>query len=83
MKVIANALPLLFCFGTIAAYAQIAKFDHIVIVVQENRSPDNLFQGVCSPPYGAVANCSASPKAGQYNIQTGNWLDIILAPQPE
>jgi phospholipase C len=75
MKVSANALPLLLLVGTGATYAQISKFDHIIIVVQENRTPDNLFQGLCSPQTGLVPNCSATPAAGQYNIQTSNWLD--------
>jgi phospholipase C len=28
---------------------QISDFRHIVIIYQENRSPDNLFQGLCGP----------------------------------
>ena len=28
------------------------KIQHIVIIFQENRTPDNLFQGLCIPPYG-------------------------------
>jgi phospholipase C len=35
-----------FC-GSILAAAQISNFQHIVIIFQENRSPDNLFQGLC------------------------------------
>jgi phospholipase C len=31
------------------SHAQISNFQHIVIIVQENRSPDNLFQGLCGP----------------------------------
>jgi phospholipase C len=23
------------------------KFQHIIVIVQENRTPDNLFQGLC------------------------------------
>jgi phospholipase C len=45
-------------------------FRHIVIIVQENRTPDNLFQGLCTTP-GA---CSRTPSATQYDIQTANWL---------
>ena len=56
---------------TIAAQAQISNFQHIVIIVQENRTPDNLFQGLCSPGY----RCSPRPDPLQYNIQTSNWLD--------
>jgi phospholipase C len=61
--------------GACAAFAQIANFQHIVVIVQENRTPDNLFQGLCAPPYGSKSVCSTSPTSSQYNIQTGNWLD--------
>lgn len=29
------------------AYAQIPSFRHVVLIIQENRTPDNLFQGLC------------------------------------
>ena len=61
------------------ASAQISQFQHIVVVFQENRTPDNLFQGLCSAPYGTAASCSSTPAAGQYNIQTNNWLDKTSA----
>jgi phospholipase C len=51
------------------------NFQHVIIVVQENRTPDNLFQGLCAPPYGSAQSCNAVPKQGQYDIQTANWLD--------
>jgi phospholipase C len=57
------------------ACAQITHFKHVIIVVQENRTPDNLFQGLCSPPYGSATRCSTNPSLAQYNIQTKNWLD--------
>src|SRR5208283_1339152 len=57
------------------AFAQIASFDHIVVIVQENRTPDNLFQALCAPPYGSAGSCSAAPNASQYNIQTNYWLN--------
>ena len=68
---------LLAWLGTIAGHAQISGFQHVVVIFQENRTPDNLFQGLCSPPYGSSASCSANPAAAssQYNIQTKNWLD--------
>jgi len=28
---------------------QISNFQHVVVIVQENRTPDNLFQGLCGP----------------------------------
>ena len=47
----------------------------MVVIVQENRTPDNLFQGLCAPPFGTAASCSVFPGANQYNIQMANWLD--------
>src|SRR5581483_12490633 len=64
-------LPLLL---TLAAAATPA-FQHIVVIVQENRTPDNLFQGLCTAPYGTAASCSTKRGGGQYNIQTKNWLN--------
>src|SRR5215471_7048967 len=66
---------LVICFGAVAAQAQISNFKHVVVIVQENRTPDNLFQGLCSPPFGTAASCSTTPTTSQYNIQTSNWLD--------
>ena len=74
MKTTAKVLLLLSLCGAIAQ-AQISSFSHVIIVVQENRSPDNLFQGLCNPPYGTSSSCSTTPTNSQYNIQTKNWLD--------
>jgi phospholipase C len=74
MKRIAKSLFLV-CFSAIVADAQIANFKHVVVIVQENRTPDNLFQGLCTPPFGSAASCSTTPMASQYNVQTSNWLD--------
>lgn len=63
------------CLSTTFVNGQISNFQHIIIVVQENRTPDNLFQGLCSPPYGTSASCSTKPTGSQYDIQTSNWLD--------
>src|ERR1700694_6050279 len=46
------------------------KFEHVIVIVQENRTPDNLFQGLCGPPFSMVSRCSTKPGPGQYNIQT-------------
>jgi len=70
----------------VAANAQIARFQHIIVVVQENRTPDNLFQGLCIPPFGMLPNsCSTTPNALQYNIQTPSegWLDKGRRITPE
>jgi phospholipase C len=56
---------------TTPASAQILSFKHIILVIQENRTPDNLFQGLCTTPTA----CSTQPGPTQYNIQTTAWLD--------
>ena len=66
-------LSLFFAIGT--ASAQIVSFSHIVLIVQENRTPDNLFYALCLPPYGSASSCSTQPGASQYNIQTTKWRD--------
>jgi phospholipase C len=48
---------------------------HVVVIFQENRTPDNLFQGLCHPPFGHRRSCSTTPTKHQYNIATNNWLD--------
>jgi phospholipase C len=50
-------------------------FKHVVVIFQENRTPDNLFQGLCHPPFGHRHSCSTTPTEGQYNISTIGWLD--------
>ena len=65
----------LVCLGSLIAQAQITTFQHVVVIVQENRTPDNLFYGLCSTPRGAVNRCSTTPTSSQYNIQTSNWID--------
>jgi len=63
----------LMCLGNL--HAQISNFAHVIIVIQENRTPDNLFQGLCRPPYGKSTSCSTKPTGSQYDIQTSNWKD--------
>jgi len=57
------------------APAPMASFQHVVVIFQENRTPDNLFQGLCTYPFGSPATCSTTPNASQYNIQTENWYN--------
>ncbi len=52
-----------------------AVIHNVVIIFQENRTPDSLFYGLCISPYGKSSACSTSPTASQYNIQTSNWLN--------
>jgi phospholipase C len=78
MKAYNKALLISVLMSTTFSVAQIKSFQHVVIVVQENRTPDNLFQGLCSPPYGTSASCNIRPSKKQYNIQTNNWLDKLV-----
>ncbi len=75
MKPTAKIVFLLGLCGAIFAHAQISSFKHVIVVVQENRSPDNLFQGLCTSPFGTSNSCSSNPTGSQYDIQTSNWLD--------
>jgi phospholipase C len=66
------------------AHARISRFQHIIVVVQENRTPDDLFQGLCLPPYGDPSACGSG--LGQFDIQ-GYGFDVngnrvALAPVP-
>ena len=74
MRIPASTLFLI-AAGAAAASAQIAAFEHVIVIVQENRTPDNLFHGLCAAPYGSAKTCSTTPTAAQYNIQTADWVD--------
>src|SRR5215831_12602594 len=74
MKPMIKVLSLIL-FGVTVAHGQIQSFEHIVVIFQENRTPDNLFQGLCRPPFGSAQRCSTTPDATQYDIKTTNWLD--------
>jgi len=50
--------------------AQPTNFEHVVVIVQENRTPDNLFYALCS-----TQQCSTHPNSKAYDIQMSNWLD--------
>jgi phospholipase C len=75
MKPTAKVLFLLGLCGTMLARAQITSFQHVIVIVQENRTPDNLFQGLCTLPFGKSTSCSTRPTGTQYDIQTKDWLD--------
>ena len=70
MRPVVRILLLVSGLAAAAAQAQISKFQHIVVVFQENRTPDNLFYRLC-----LNSSCSTAPNAHQYNIQLSNWLD--------
>ena len=74
MRLAVTSLVLI-CLSAIAAEAQApSSFKHVVVIVQENRTPDNLFQGLCVAPFGSSTSCSTTPGGSQYNIQTSSWL---------
>lgn len=78
---------LFLCFTAVTLNAQVPHFQHVVVIVQENRTTDNMFQGLCAPPYGSSQSCSITPGPGQYNIQTSDWYDKssdkgVTQPQP-
>jgi phospholipase C len=70
MKLLYHSALAALCL-TAPAAAQIKSFQHVIVVVQENRTPDNMFQGLCTTP----SACSTKPGPLQYNIQTSGWLD--------
>ena len=74
-SVVKSLCCLLLLIMQIPAFAQISSFRHIVVIFQENRTPDNLFQGLCVPPFGNSNSCRTHPTTKQYNIQTTNWRD--------
>src|ERR1700693_1802881 len=58
-------------FAPTSAQAQYGKtpVKHVIVIFQENRTPDNLFQGLCTANDG-VPGCSTSVTAGKYDIAT-------------
>lgn len=52
-----------------------AVVQNVVIIFQENRTPDNLFYGLCIPPYGSASACGAPATSTQFEIQTSNWAN--------
>ena len=71
MKTASRFLLLFALLAPLVAHAQISSFQHVVVIVQENRTPDNLFQGLCAAPYGA---CAVPPTTtAPYDILTSNW----------
>jgi phospholipase C len=68
----------LFALATLSLQASAwagTAFQHIIVVVQENRTPDDLFYGLCADPNA----CAVPPGSGQYDIQTSAWLDKTSA----
>jgi len=83
MRFVTRILLLVTGLVPLTAQAQIQNFKHVVVIVQENRTPDNLFHGLCAPPYGA---CAVPPTFfAPYDIQTSKWKTKTgtINPQPE
>lgn len=81
MKITGATLLMLF-LSIVAACGQPTNFQHIVVIVQENRTPDNLFYALCS-----TQPCSIAHQSNTYDIQTSNWLDKdvgggVIQPTP-
>src|SRR5580700_4023696 len=56
-------------FAATTAHAQYGRtpIKHVIVIFQENRTPDNLFQGLCKAN-GGVPGCSTTGAAGMYDI---------------
>jgi len=62
-------LPFAAALVATTAHAQygITPIKHVIVIFQENRTPDNLFQGLCTANDG-VPGCSGSGAKGTYDI---------------
>ena len=67
---------LAFVFAALLPMPAVAlpHFNHVIVVIQENRTPDNFFYGLCTRP-GNV--CAVPAKPGQYDLLTTGWRDKI------
>jgi phospholipase C len=73
MKFVLKGVIAVAILATLPAQAQITAFKHIVVVVQENRTPDNLFLELCNQP---PASCADTSNDTQYDIKTQNWKTV-------
>jgi phospholipase C len=84
MKGAATGLCALFVLGSITAQAQDPTFaqgtvKHMIIVIQENRTPDNLFGGDTSLPTGAnIATKNLPVKNSQGQLTTTNLTALPI-----
>jgi phospholipase C len=72
---------LLAAFAATLAYAQ-TTFQHIIVIVQENRTPDNLFQGLCAAPYGTCPSPYNISPTGSVIVPPGGNIQVALTPDP-
>jgi phospholipase C len=66
MKIILAAALLL----SLPAVARTTDFHHVVLIVQENRTPDDLFYPLC-----ARNPCHVTPPGHAYDVQKSGWLN--------
>jgi phospholipase C len=59
---------------------QSAQVQRVVVIFQENRSTDNLFQGLCIAPYGSPSACGTGQN--QYNIAQSGLSTTSSTPIP-
>ena len=87
MKTIPRVL-FLFVAALVSAAAAHAQYGttpikHFVVIFQENRTPDNLFQGLCTAN-GGIPGCSVSGAGGTYDIAStyvnADGQTVPLAP---
>lgn len=72
MKLAAKSLLLLSCFA-VMAHAQtfsVNTFKHVVVIFQENRTPDNLFHGLTPKCTMNASNCTTQLTTTCYDIAT-------------
>ena len=73
-------LVVVMLFSAVTAFAAPKRFEHIIVIVQENRTPDNLFHELCD------VGCSTTDLT-RYNIKQDNWplqqsTTLTVTPQP-
>ena len=64
--------------GKIFSQAQISSFQHVVIIFQENRTPDNLFQGLCGTDGSLCPIPYDIAQSGTDNL--GNTISLVPVP---
>jgi len=78
---VAALLWLLFVPG-FKLHAEVTRFHHIIVVVQENRTPDGLFQGLCLPPYENPRVCGTTDLQAFYNFLLPSKKFVIPTTVP-
>jgi phospholipase C len=80
MRTIVKGLFLLAALAATLVHAQISQIQHVIVVIQENRTPDNLFQ-TASTLITNGADIASSGLCGTNNIPlTGQMLEVCWSP---